>query len=189
MSIVLVGSTSGSVTLQEPAVAGSTVLTLPAVSGTVLTTGSSGQSIPKAALPTGSVLQVVQGSTTTGTTLAAGTSFTASNLTASITPTSSSSKVLILINGQMYGSTTSAEPQGTIYRNNTTNLISGSSQMTDTYSGAGAVVSNAVCVYLDSPATTSSTTYTFYFKNSVAGNGTFPVNGGTATIVLMEISA
>jgi len=38
MSIVLQGSTSGSVTLQEPAVAGTTVLTLPAVSGTVLTT-------------------------------------------------------------------------------------------------------------------------------------------------------
>jgi len=42
MSIVLVGSTSGSVTLQEPAVAGTTVLDLPAVSGTVITTGSSG---------------------------------------------------------------------------------------------------------------------------------------------------
>jgi len=40
MSIVLQGSTSGSVTLQEPAVAGTTVLTLPAVSGTVLTTTS-----------------------------------------------------------------------------------------------------------------------------------------------------
>jgi len=38
MSIVLVGSTSGSVTLQEPAVAGTTVLTLPAVTGSVLTT-------------------------------------------------------------------------------------------------------------------------------------------------------
>jgi len=35
MSIVLVGSTSGSVTLQEPAVAGTTVLDLPATSGTV----------------------------------------------------------------------------------------------------------------------------------------------------------
>jgi|LakMenEpi03Aug12_release.lakeMendotaPanAssembly.Ray.scaffolds.fasta_scaffold872920_2 hypothetical protein len=40
MSIVLVGSTSGSVTLQEPAIAGSTVLTLPATSGTVLTSAS-----------------------------------------------------------------------------------------------------------------------------------------------------
>jgi hypothetical protein len=37
MSIVLQGSTSGSVTLQEPAVAGTTVLTLPATSGTVAT--------------------------------------------------------------------------------------------------------------------------------------------------------
>jgi hypothetical protein len=40
MSIVLVGSTSGSVTLQEPAVAGSTVLDLPAVSGTLVTTAT-----------------------------------------------------------------------------------------------------------------------------------------------------
>jgi hypothetical protein len=37
MSIVLQGSTSGSVTLQEPAVAGTTVLDLPATSGTVAT--------------------------------------------------------------------------------------------------------------------------------------------------------
>ena len=36
-SIIVAGDTSGSVTLQAPAVAGSTVLTLPAVSGTVIT--------------------------------------------------------------------------------------------------------------------------------------------------------
>jgi hypothetical protein len=36
MSIVLLGSTSGSVTLQEPAVAGTTTLDLPATSGTVV---------------------------------------------------------------------------------------------------------------------------------------------------------
>jgi len=36
MSIVLQGSTSGSVTLQEPAVAGTTVLDLPATSGNVV---------------------------------------------------------------------------------------------------------------------------------------------------------
>jgi hypothetical protein len=42
MSLILQGSTSGSVTLQEPAVAGTTVLTLPAATGTVLTTVSSG---------------------------------------------------------------------------------------------------------------------------------------------------
>ena len=36
MSIVLVGSTSGSITLQEPAIAGSTTINLPATSGTAL---------------------------------------------------------------------------------------------------------------------------------------------------------
>jgi hypothetical protein len=40
MSIVLAGSTSGSVTLQEPAVAGTTVLDLPAASGTVMVSGN-----------------------------------------------------------------------------------------------------------------------------------------------------
>ena len=39
MSIVLQGSTSGSITLQEPAVAGNTVLSLPATSGTVAING------------------------------------------------------------------------------------------------------------------------------------------------------
>jgi hypothetical protein len=39
MSIILQGSTSGSVTLQEPAVAGTTVIDLPATSGTMVVTG------------------------------------------------------------------------------------------------------------------------------------------------------
>jgi hypothetical protein len=40
MSIVLVGSTSGSITLQEPAIAGTTTINLPATSGTLaLTSG------------------------------------------------------------------------------------------------------------------------------------------------------
>jgi hypothetical protein len=38
MSLILQGSTSGSITLQEPAVAGTTVLDLPATSGTVALT-------------------------------------------------------------------------------------------------------------------------------------------------------
>ena len=39
-SIVIAGDTSGSVTLQAPAVSGSTILTLPSTTGTVLTTAS-----------------------------------------------------------------------------------------------------------------------------------------------------
>ena len=39
MSIVLLGSTSGSITLQEPAVAGTNTLSLPAVTGTFVVAG------------------------------------------------------------------------------------------------------------------------------------------------------
>ena len=57
--INVAGDTSGSVAIVAPAIASTPTLTLPTVSGTFITTGSTGQVIPKAALPTGSVLQVV----------------------------------------------------------------------------------------------------------------------------------
>ena len=82
MSIVLVGSTSGSITLQEPAVAGTTVLTLPAVTGNVLTDTS-----PKV----GNVIQVVSAAKidTFSESVASGaTSGDVTGLTASITPSS-----------------------------------------------------------------------------------------------------
>jgi len=201
MSIVLQGSTSGSVTLQEPAVAGTTVLDLPAVSGTILTTASSGQSIPKAALPTGSVLQVVSAVYSTYTEVQS-TSFTDSGLTASITPTSSSSKILVILN-----------PAIGVYRNSNVNLIGGmnivrgSTQISQldsiaiqagTGSGGYVVLGTAASfIYLDSPATTSSTTYKMQMKiNSTASGGTIRLNdfitttGDTkSTITLMEIAA
>jgi len=65
-SVVIAGDTSGTITLQAPAVAGSTTLTLPATSGTVLTSTS--------AIPTSSitgVLSVAQGGTGISTAAAA----------------------------------------------------------------------------------------------------------------------
>jgi hypothetical protein len=87
MSIVLVGSTSGSITLQEPAVAGTTVLTLPAVSGTVITTGS-----PQSQ----SVIQVVQTVKTDTWTSTSSTWVNITDFTATITPTSASSRILVM---------------------------------------------------------------------------------------------
>ncbi len=45
-SVVIAGNTSGTVTLDAPAVAGTTVLTLPATSGTVLTSVSPSSDLP-----------------------------------------------------------------------------------------------------------------------------------------------
>jgi hypothetical protein len=168
MSIVLVGSTSGSITLQEPAVAGTTVLDLPAVSGTILTTGSSGQSIPKAALPTGSVLQVV--STTKSDTFSSSAINTwtdITGLTVSITPTSSSSKILITASVQ--GSNTSTNAYFRLVRNSTAVGVgdaSGSrSQVSSAniFNSGGNEMSGSSFQFLDSPSTTSSTTYKIQF--------------------------
>jgi len=196
-SLVVAGDTSGSITLAAPAVAGSNTLTLPANTGTVITTASSGQVIPKAALPTGSVLQVVQTTLTSGVTTAS-TSLVTTGFAASITPTSSSSKILITISG-MEGSSQINLNRYTIYRNST-NLSSNTYLVITQHLGASGntpQITTALNInYLDSPSTTSSITYTLYFSTDNASN-TVSFNGrnggntdaGIATFTLMEIAA
>ena len=182
MSIVLQGSTSGSVTLQEPAVAGTTVLTLPAVSGTVLTTTS-----PKA----GNVIQVVNVAYSTQTSTTSST-YSDTGLTASITPNSSSSKILVFVDLNVYKDTSNTSMGLKLVRNST-DLYTIDTFAAYTNStgaiGVGSVSSN----YLDSPATTSSTTYKVQFKSMNGTNGVYINNNGygaiTSTITLMEIAA
>lgn len=191
MSIVLVGSTSGSITLQEPAVAGSTVLDLPATSGTILTTGSSGQSIPKAALPTGSVLQVVNATYNTQTSSSSST-YADTGLTASITPLYSSSKILVIasVNGiEKAGSNTQNAVAIKLVRNST-DLANTTRYIGYNNSTTGDGSASSVISYLDSPATTSSTTYKVQFA-SEANAATVYVQStsSVSSITLMEIAA
>lgn len=189
-AIVVAGDTSGSVTLQAPAVSGTTVITLPATSGTMITTASSGQSIPKAALPTGSVLQVVNATTSTQVSVAS-TTRTDTGLTATITPTSATSKILVVTSCRIYVSPSSSGDASSNVRllRDATTLQTlaryGFSEVTNTGSGDQFVTS-----YLDSPATTSATTYKITF-NRVSGNGTVyaQLDSDLSTITLMEIAA
>jgi hypothetical protein len=181
MSIVLQGSTSGSVTLQEPAVAGTTVLTLPAVTGTVLTTTS-----PK----TGNVLQVVQGTFATETSNSTST-FADTGLSASITPTSSSSKILVLVNHSTNYKTSGSSDNSLslrIVRGSTT--ISTFAEYLGWTNSALNLIFSASYSYLDSPATTSSTTYKTQFASTYSSNQVrICANNSPATITLMEIAA
>jgi hypothetical protein len=184
MSIVLQGSTSGSVTLQEPAVAGTTVLTLPAVTGTVLTDTS-----PKA----GNVLQVVNATYGTETSNATST-YADTGLTASITPTSSSSKILVLVNQAGCGkNTNNTKLQLRLLRNSTTiQELASLGGVTD--STATNSFGNLTSCYLDSPATTSSTTYKTQFASGANNLNVFiqASSGGVSsvsTITLLEIAA
>jgi hypothetical protein len=180
MSIVLVGSTSGSVTLQEPAVAGTTVLTLPAVTGTVLTDTS-----PKA----GNVLQVVQGTTTTNTSTTS-TSYVNTSLSASITPSSSSSKILIIVSQNLFISDGIAS--GAMID---VNIVRASTQVIDfvaqlnRFPSTNAVSGTYSYQYLDSPSTTSATTYKTQFKSQTGASVQTQYASCPSVITLLEIAA
>ena len=186
MSLVLFGSTSGSVTLQEPAVAGTTVLDLPATSGTVLTSAS--QSIPKAALPTGSVLQVVSVTKTDAFTSSATGAFTdITGMSASITPTSASSRILVIVSSTLYSSSASWGSIATVYRNGS-DIASSTSAGVLFYGDATGWAKCATTV-LDSPASTSSLTYQLFLKSQNSGTNVGANRNSTRnSIVLMEIA-
>jgi len=133
--------------------------------------------------------QVVQGTSTTNTTTTSAT-FVTTNLSATITPSSSSSKILVLANPLVYTNNSSAGPFLTIYRG-ATNLGVG----TYTYPFLGWAFANNSSLgasylmnYLDSPATTSATTYTVYFLSNAGGTSGINQYNIPSTITLLEIS-
>lgn len=185
-NLVLNGATSGATTLQ-PTDATTQTITLPANSGTVITTASSGQVIPTAALPAGSVLQVVNGYWASQVTTSS-TSYVDTNLTATITPTSSTSKILVLVsqNG-MAGAMASQGVNLRLVRNSTTiETIT----IASFYGGAN-LLGGVSTSWLDSPATTTALTYKTQFANYTAGGGIVYVqaDSDTSTITLLEIAA
>jgi len=137
----------------------------------------------------GKVLQVVQGSYT-GTVSTTSTSYVTTNLTASITPSSSSNKILIMVSLiDCYQTTSNQVERSMIYRGASPLISSGAAPtFGSNYNPASGITVGHCYQYLDSPATTSSTTYTVYFRGE-GGTVYVNVNGGTSFIQLLEISA
>jgi len=187
MSIILQGSTSGSVTLQEPAVAGTTVLTLPAVTGNVLTDTS-----PKA----GNVIQVpAQAVTFTQINFTTMTFTDWTGMSVSITPSSTSSRILILasLNG-LYASQ-NENILIRLLRNSTDIAHCGDYQP---FNNAGVIGGSGTIIFIDSPSTTSSVTYKLQFRSDTglscalnvndSGNAQLGDESTNSTLTLMEIA-
>lgn len=169
-SIQISGDTSGSIILQAPAVSGSTTLTLPTTTGTLVTSN---------AMPTGSVLQVVQVSYNTEFSTTSST-FADIGLSASITPSSTSNKILVLYSiGYLMQDTNIAGLR----------LLRGSTVIQSSVRAAHALhASYFHNEYLDSPATTSSITYKVQSnKNTGSSFATCWNAEQPSTITLMEI--
>jgi hypothetical protein len=144
-----------------------------------------------AKMPAGSVLQVVQNAYATTTSSTSGT-FASSGLSASITPTSSTSKILILVSVAVYisraGNDAGAKLQ--LVRGGTA-LITQSGASLYIFGGGSAAenITQPFMQYLDSPATTSSTTYALNFATNGIGTVSIQYNNNSAYMTLMEIAA
>jgi hypothetical protein len=159
--------------------------------GNVLTVAGG---VPTWAAPAGGgkVLQVVMGSTSTTMTTSSST-FADTNLTGTITPSSATSKVLVLVsqNGCLKFGGTAANGMGLKLLRGSTDIA----KMAD----AGMILAGSTAnngdyafstAYLDSPATTSATTYKT--QANASGNAVQMIlqNGGClSTIILLEIGA
>jgi len=141
-----------------------------------------------ARLPTGSVLQVVNATYSTGVTSSSST-FADTGLTASITPKFSTSKILVLVNQTGCSKTVGNTTLGLKLLRNSTAIVT--FEVDGGYTGTTTTNYIGACTtsYLDSPATTSSITYKTQFNSSVniAQTGV-QSSGCTSTITLMEIA-
>lgn len=137
----------------------------------------------------GRIAQTVKTSGTSAST--SSTSYVATGHTATITPTSTSSKILVLVNAMLWQTNVyfnSANTFMALFRNGS-NAQSGDWIMVNANvngaSGASIFAFGAI-MYLDSPNTTSSVTYQPYIRCD--GNGSAVYNGsGNGTITLLEI--
>jgi hypothetical protein len=135
------------------------------------------------------ILQVVSATSATDTSTTS-TSYVTSSLSATITPSATSSKVLILVTGTMYNNASGSEIYATIFRG----TVAGTNLATTANIGFASEfpvgVGSAAMNFLDSPNTTSAQTYTVGIRTA-GGSATarWNMQASTSTMILMEVSA
>ena len=148
-------------------------------------TSGNGVAIP------GHIIQVVQG-VKTGQTSTGSSSYVDTGLSGVITPKFSSSKVLVLVSQPLMLSIATTAAREAYYNivRGSTSLIEGGTQFDLTHSAAYNSQGWAACLnFLDSPSTTSATTYKTQFRVSGGTSDVYAGYGGTSgTITLMEIA-
>jgi hypothetical protein len=139
----------------------------------------------------GKVLQVVFASDSSLTACST-TTFIDTGLTGTITPTSATSKILVIVsqNGISKNSASTTTGMSVKLLRGATSLITFAAASAFTGTAMYNYVASASATYLDSPATTSATTYKTQF-NSTNNTAAVGVNIGaeSSTITLLEIGA
>ena len=190
LNLVATGAGTGVFTIAAPDSNTNRTLTLPDEAGTVLTDVG----VPSSALPAGSVIQVVNNTFSTSTNVTT-TSFVDSGLQASITPTNSSNKILILVDQHARSA-----QQTSNFRDFFTRLLRNSTEIAQkrhqSYGSVGsngfmAAVLDGGFIVLDSPNVTNPITYKTQGAVGTSLSNTnlrFQDQPSIASITLMEIA-
>ena len=162
------------------------------VDGAITSSDFASSAITGNILPAGSTLQVVNGTTSTQVSANSST-WVDTTLSATITPSSTSSKILVIVQQNGCGKTTGDVTLQLRLLKDSTTLFEFESAGGWTGSGATNLFGTCGTAYLDSPSTTSAVTYktqmTAFSPSSIVYTQ-FNVGSGTptSTITLMEIA-
>ena len=147
--------------------------------------------IPKAKMPAGSVIQVVQDQVLSSTTISNSNTWTGIGLSVDITPTATSSKILILASCSSYCDTTDQTSGLTIFRGST-NLGYAEAGLSPFYMNFGGgsedLQVTTPIVYWDAVSTTSQLTYELKGKADKSNYRINGLRGGIAQLIVMEIA-
>ena len=137
---------------------------------------------------TSKIAQVLQTTYATLTSTTS-TSFVTSGLSLAITPTLNTSKILVMVTGSIGTLNATGNAFFTIFRGTVAGTNLGSGQgFGGVYSAGGQTAATFAANILDSPATTSATTYTYGFRVT-AGTGYAQDSNATSTMTLIEVLA
>lgn len=112
--------------------------------------------------------------------------FQASGLSCSITPTSSSNKVLVIVSAALSIVTAAQINFATIARGGTN--LGGSNGLSNVSVNAANAGCAGAMMFLDSPATTSATTYEAYIRTSGGASGDLGGANTTSSIIAIELA-
>jgi hypothetical protein len=137
----------------------------------------------------GKVLQVVSAASTANLTTTS-TSYVVTGLTLSITPSSSSSKVLLFANCNLNTQAQTTWVYITFFKNGSNLVTSGQDRMLGHYSSTVIDLhTSSTLSWIDSPATTSSITYDVRIRSGNGGSIRFNADQHAQNIIAMEIAA
>ena len=137
----------------------------------------------------GKVLQVVSATTTTEVQSTSST-YASTGISASITPSSATSKVLVLVSTTVGKDNGSSNNRASFRLRRASTTVLSAINVGYTVGQTFEMIVAYAASYLDSPATTSATTYTLEFNSEGNTSKVFVQNNsGTGSIVLLEIGA